>query len=197
MARSVNTVIIIGNLTRDPEMRYTPAGHPVTNFSVATNRVWTTADGERREETEFHDVVAWNKLAEICNQYLRKGRKVYVRGRLQTRRWHAADGSPRSKTEIVAEDMVILDRGPLAPREEATAKETSPVETAVPDEAPAPATTGMEESVPTEEEEQVKEESVNQQEKKEAVGEQGESGQKAKETATGEEEEVNPNEMPF
>jgi single-strand DNA-binding protein len=109
MSRSVNTAIIIGNLTRDPEMRYTPGGHAVTSFAVATNRVFKTADGERREDVEFHNVVAWNKLAEICSQYLSKGRKVYVRGRLQTRKWEAKDGSPRQRTEIVAEDMVILD----------------------------------------------------------------------------------------
>lgn len=109
MARSVNIAIIIGNLTRDPEMRYTPAGHAVVSFGVATNRYWTTAEGERREEVEFHNIVAWNKLAEICSQYLSKGRKVYIRGRLQTRSWEAQDGAKRSRTEIVAEDMVILD----------------------------------------------------------------------------------------
>lgn len=109
MSRSVNSATILGNLTRDPEMRYTPGGSAVTNFAVATNRVWTNSEGERQEDVEFHEVVAWSKLAEICNQYLRKGSKVYIRGRLQTRRWEDKDGSPRQRTEIVARDMVMLD----------------------------------------------------------------------------------------
>lgn len=108
MARSVNMVVIVGNLTRDPEMRYTPAGHAVTGFGVATNRSWKTAEGSVREEAEFHNVVAWNKLAEICSQYLKKGRQVYVQGRLQTRTWEGKDGSKRTRTEIVADDMLML-----------------------------------------------------------------------------------------
>lgn len=108
MARSVNLVIIVGNLTRDPEMRYTPQGHAVTSFGVATNRRWVS-EGAEREEVEFHNVVAWNKLAEICNELLRKGRKVYVQGRLQTRSWVGADNLKRTKTEIIADDMVVLD----------------------------------------------------------------------------------------
>lgn len=108
MSRSVNMAIIIGNLTRDPEMRYTPQGHAVTSFGVATNRSWVS-DGERKEEVEFHNVVAWNKLAELCQQLLAKGRRVYIQGRLQTRSWEGSDGMKRSKTEIVADNMVILD----------------------------------------------------------------------------------------
>ena len=87
MSRGLNKVMIIGHLGRDPEMRYTPSGRPVTTFSVATNRSWSTADGERRTDTEWFNVVTWNKLAEICNQYLTKGQQVYIEGRLQTRRW--------------------------------------------------------------------------------------------------------------
>jgi single-strand DNA-binding protein len=108
-SRSLNKVQLIGNLTRDPELRYTPQGTAVCTFGLATNRSWTTEGGEKREETEFHRVVAWNKLAELCSQLLFKGRKVYVEGRLQTRTWTAQDGSQRQATEVVIEEMIILD----------------------------------------------------------------------------------------
>ncbi|HEY4695049.1 MAG TPA: single-stranded DNA-binding protein [Candidatus Nanoarchaeia archaeon] len=108
--RSLNKVMLIGNLTRDPEMRYTPNGAAVCSFGIATNRSWQPTDGgERREETEFHRIVAWNKLAELCSQLLSKGRKVYIEGRLQTRSWEGPEGEKRQATEIVAEDMVLLD----------------------------------------------------------------------------------------
>jgi len=109
MARSLNKVSLIGNLTRDPELRYTPQGTAVCTFGLATNRQWTTESGERREEVDFHRIVAWNKLAELCAQLLSKGRKAYVEGRLQTRNWTAQDGSQRTTTEIVISDMIILD----------------------------------------------------------------------------------------
>jgi len=109
MARSVNKVILVGNLTRDPEMRYTPDGQAVTSFGVATNRRWTNKEGEQKEDAEFHNIVAWGKLAELCSQLLKKGRKVYVEGRLQTRSWEGKDGVTRQRTEIVLEDMVVLD----------------------------------------------------------------------------------------
>lgn len=109
MARSLNRVQLIGNLTRDPELRYTPNGNAVCSFSLATNRSWTTDTGEKREESEFHRIVSWNKLAEICSQYLTKGRKVYVEGRLSTRSWQGQDGAQRSTTEVVIDDMIILD----------------------------------------------------------------------------------------
>ena len=108
-SRSLNKVIIIGNLTRDPELRYTPAGTAVCSMGVATNRSWTTQTGETKEETEFHRVVAWNKLAELCAQLLSKGRKVYLEGRLSTRSWTGQDGNQRTTTEIVVEDMIVLD----------------------------------------------------------------------------------------
>ena len=108
-ARSLNKVMLIGNLTRDPELRYTPAGTAVVSFGLATNRGWTTESGERKEETEFHRIVAWNKLAELCSQLLAKGRKVFVEGRLQTRNWQAQDGTQRTTTEVVLSDMIILD----------------------------------------------------------------------------------------
>jgi single-strand DNA-binding protein len=110
MARSINMAVVLGNLTRDPELRYTPSGRAVCNFGVATNRVWNTSEGERREDAEFHNIVAWNRLAEICSQYLTKGQKVYIQGRLQTRTWEGQDGNKRSRTEIVANDMVMLQR---------------------------------------------------------------------------------------
>lgn len=108
-SRSLNKVTLIGNLTRDPELRYTPAGTAVCTFGLATNRTWTTQSGETKEETEFHRVVAWNKLGELCSQLLVKGRKVYVEGRLATHSWTAQDGSARSTTEVVIEDMILLD----------------------------------------------------------------------------------------
>lgn len=108
-ARSLNKVILIGNLTRDPEMRYTPSGTAVCTFGLATNRSWTPADGgERQEEVEYHRIVAWSKLAEICSQLLFKGRKVFVEGRLQTRKWTGQDGQERETTEIVIDNMIAL-----------------------------------------------------------------------------------------
>jgi single-strand DNA-binding protein len=109
MARSLNKVSLIGNLTRDPELRYTPQGTAVCTFGLATNRQWTTEGGEKKEDAEFHRIVAWNKLAELCSQLLAKGRKVYVEGRLQTRTWTGADEVQRTTTEIVISDMIILD----------------------------------------------------------------------------------------
>ncbi|MCL5090472.1 MAG: single-stranded DNA-binding protein [Patescibacteria group bacterium] len=109
MARSLNRVQLIGNLTRDPELRYTPTGAAVCSFSIATNRTWTTDAGEKREEADFHRIVSWNKLAELCSQFLVKGRKVYVEGRLSTRNWTAQDGTQRNVTEVVIDDMILLD----------------------------------------------------------------------------------------
>ncbi len=109
MARGLNKVLIIGNLGRDPEMRYTPSGKPVTSFSVAVSRGWTTSAGERREATEWFNVVAWGTLAEVSNQFLRKGSRVYVEGRLQTRSWDDAGGVKHFRTELVANEMIILD----------------------------------------------------------------------------------------
>jgi single-strand DNA-binding protein len=107
--RSLNKVLLIGNLTRDPELRYTPQGTAVCTMGLATNRTWVVENGEKREETEWHRIVAWNKLAELCSQLLFKGRRIYVEGRLQTRQWTGQDGSQRQATEIVIEDMIVLD----------------------------------------------------------------------------------------
>jgi len=108
MSRGLNKVMIIGNLGRDPEMRYTPSGKPVTTFSVATSRAWSTSEGEKREETEWFNVVAWSSLAEICKQYLSKGQQVYIEGRLQTRHWEDQEGNKHTSVEIVANEMIIL-----------------------------------------------------------------------------------------
>lgn len=105
---SLNRAQIIGNLTRDPEMRFTPSGQGVCSFAIATNRRWRDKDGNNQEQTEFHDVVAWGKLAEIISQYAKKGNKIYIEGRLQTRSWDAQDGSKKYRTEIVTEDFVFL-----------------------------------------------------------------------------------------
>lgn len=108
MSRDLNKVMIIGHLGRDPEMRFTPSGRPVTTFTVATNRSWSTSEGERHTETEWFNVVAWGNLAEICKQYLVKGQQVYVEGRLQTRRWDDSDGGKHTSIEIVANEMMAL-----------------------------------------------------------------------------------------
>ncbi len=108
MAKSFNQAIVMGNLTRDPELRTTPSGQQVASFAVATNRTWMDASGERKEAVEYHEIVAWGKLGELAAQYLGKGRKVMVVGRLQTQSWEK-DGVKRSRTEIVATDINFLD----------------------------------------------------------------------------------------
>jgi single-strand DNA-binding protein len=112
---SLNKVMIIGNLGQDPEMRFTPAGNPVTTFRVAVNRVYKGTDGERKEETEWFSVVTWSALAENCNRFLTKGQKVYVEGRLQTRSWEGQDGQKRYRTEVIANSVIFLDRKAAAP----------------------------------------------------------------------------------
>src|ERR1041384_5508788 len=108
MSRGLNKVQIIGHLGRDPEMRYTPSGRPVTTFTVAVSRSWNTVDGERHNETAWFNIVAWGNLAEICKQYLTKGQQVYIEGRLQTRRWDDKEGNKHSSVEIVANEMMML-----------------------------------------------------------------------------------------
>ncbi len=104
----LNKVMIIGRLTRDPEIRTIPSGDTVANFGVATNRIWTNAQGQKQEAVEYHNIVAWRKLADICGQYLKKGDRVYIEGSLQTRDWEGQDGIKRYRTEIVARDMIML-----------------------------------------------------------------------------------------
>lgn len=108
-SRCLNRVLLIGNLTRDPELRYTPAGMAVASFGLATNRVWMTKQGERKEDAQFHRIVAWNKLAELCSQLLSKGRRIYVDGRIQYREFVDNEGVKKQITEIVIDDMIILD----------------------------------------------------------------------------------------
>lgn len=108
MSRGLNKVMLIGRLGRDPEMRYTPSGRPVTTFSLASSRTWNTSDGERKTETEWFNIVTWGSLAEICKQFLTKGQQVYIEGRLQTRNWEDSEGQKHSATEVVANEMIIL-----------------------------------------------------------------------------------------
>jgi len=130
MSRGLNKVQIIGHLGRDPEMRYTPSGRPVTTFTVAVSRSWNTVDGERHNETEWFNVVAWGNLAEICKQYLNKGQQVYIEGRLQTRRWDDKEGTKHTSVEVVANEMMMLgerrehNNHPQTPSE-ATAEENN------------------------------------------------------------------------
>ncbi len=127
MARSLNRVQLIGNLTRDPELRYTPAGTAVCSFSIATNRSWITDSGEKKDEADFHRIVAWNKLAELCSQFLTKGKKVYVEGRLSTRNWTGQDGAQRSTTEVIISDMILLDGAGRASRADEEVEEVGEV----------------------------------------------------------------------
>ena len=134
MAKDLNKVMMTGRLGADPEMRYTPQGSAVTQFNVASGRTWKSADGQQHEDTEWFKVVAWDKLGEICNQYLQKGTRVYVEGRLQTRKWQDKEGRDRYTTEVIANDMIILsskqeNAGNGAPEYDAPAD----------DELPAPA----------------------------------------------------------
>lgn len=108
-SRCLNRVMLIGNLTRDPELRYTPGGMAVASFGLATNRVWVTKQGERKEDAQFHRIVAWNKLAELCSQLLSKGRRIYVDGRIQYREFTDNENNKKQVTEIIIDDMIILD----------------------------------------------------------------------------------------
>ncbi len=130
---TLNRVMLIGNLTRDPEVRVTATGTSVAQLGVATNRVWTNNAGQRQEEVEFHTIVAWGKLAEICQKFLAKGRKVYVEGRLKSREWVGQDGVKRNRTEIIAENLIMLDRAPAGSGgSSSNASSTSPASSSVP-----------------------------------------------------------------
>jgi single-strand DNA-binding protein len=119
---SLNKVMIIGNLGADPEMRFTPSGSPVTSFRIASSRTFTTPEGEKKQETEWFTVVAWSKLAELCNQFLSKGRMAYVEGRLKTRSWDDKEGVKHYKTEVIASQVIFLDRAVSAPLPEEAAE---------------------------------------------------------------------------
>ncbi|MDO8620743.1 MAG: single-stranded DNA-binding protein [Candidatus Levybacteria bacterium] len=178
MARSLNRVQLIGNLTRDPELRYTPNGTAVCSFSIATNRTWKTEAGEKREETEFHRIVSWNKLAELCSQFLTKGRKVYVEGRLTTRSWTGQDGNQRTTTEIVIQDMILLDRRP----EGVAASENGNEQTTGEDEKKAP---------------KVSKEPVKKEKSEEVTEETAASAKSSGEPKEEGSEEVAPDDIPF
>lgn len=141
MAFSLNRAQIIGNLTRDPELRQTSTGQTVASFAVATNSVWTDKTGNKQEKAEFHNIVAWAKLAEICGNFLQKGRKVYVEGRIQTRDWDGEDGVKRYRTEIVAENLILLDKAGVpqegADRIQKPVREETPQNTVQPSEVAA------------------------------------------------------------
>lgn len=156
MAMSLNRAQIIGNLTRDPEMRQIPGGQIVTTFSIATNFSWTDQSGQKQEKPEFHNVVAWRKLGEICGQYLKKGSKVFIEGRIQTRNWEAEDGTKRYRTEIVAENMIMLDKkGDVVPTEmqapHAGIQQNEPAEAGAPSNAPTEEASTPSKGAPAEE----------------------------------------------
>ncbi len=123
----VNKVILIGRLGRDPEVRYTPSGTAVANFSIATSEQWSNKDGEKQERTEWHRIVAWKRLGEICGEYLHKGSQIYIEGRLQTRAWEDRDGNKRYTTEVIAQNMQMLGSADKEGRAE-TVDESFPVE---------------------------------------------------------------------
>lgn len=127
-SRSLNKAIIIGNLTRDPELKYTPTGAPVCTFGVATNRSWTTADGQTKEDVQYHRIIAWNKLAELCSKLLTKGRKLYLEGRLSYRSFTGKDGQQKSLTEIILDDFIVFGDGrrPMESEETTIVQEEKP-----------------------------------------------------------------------
>jgi single-strand DNA-binding protein len=173
--RCLNKVQLIGNLTRDPELKYTPQGAAICTFGVATNRSWVTSEGEKKESVEFHQIVAWQKLAELCEQLLNKGSKVYVEGRLKTRRWEDDNGTRRSKTEIVINRMIVLDSKNYDSSEDAEEPED--------DE-------DLEEIFEPEDDEEEKEE-------KEEEKEKGKKKDKKENEAEEEDQEVDADDIPF
>ena len=143
MTRGLNKVMIIGHLGRDPEMRYTPSGKPVTTFTVAVSRSWNSGDGERHTETEWFNIVAWGNLAETCKQYLTKGQLVYIEGRLQTRKWEDKEGQKHSSVEVVANEMTML-----SDRREGNHNNNTEAGAAAPNEEGAPASNNNEGEFP-------------------------------------------------
>lgn len=179
--RSWNRVELIGNLTRDPEVRFTPNGAAVATFSIATNRTYVT-DGERKEEVDYHRIVAWNKLAELCGQLLKKGNRVFVSGRLQNRSWEDQAGQSRQVTEIVIEDMIVL-----------TSKGAS--ESSEEDRDFRPSKEANEDVSPKEDKNPSAE--VPAEEKKEKSPEEGSEDKKSKKSAEAEKEDIDVDDLPF
>lgn len=195
--RSLNKVILIGNLTRDPELRYTPSGTAVCTFGLATNRQWTTQSGEVKEDAEFHRIVAWNKLGELCAQLLSKGRKVYVEGRLSTHSWTAPDGAQRSSTEIVIEDMIILDSRRVNREEGTGAVAAPPIPSAgTPAESTHTETVGTEAAKTSQDQEKTKKtnKKSSRDEKKEDKKEEKGTGAT---DVQAQEENITPDDIPF
>ena len=158
---NLNKAMIIGNLTRDPELRNTPNGTTVASFAVATNLIWTDQSGQKQEKVEFHNVVAWRRLGEICGQYLHKGSKVYIEGRLQTRDWTGQDNVKRYRTEIVADNMIMLDRAGSGGASQAPANEPPlPSDEPVIDVNEAPVDEKNSSSSDTDSEEEIKVENI-------------------------------------
>jgi single-strand DNA-binding protein len=183
--------MLIGNLTRDPELRYTPQGTAVCSFGLATNRSWLPEGAtERREETEFHRIVAWNKLAELCAQLLSKGRKVYVEGRLQTRSWTAQDGTQRTVVEIVIDDMIILDSRRVT-EEVVTASAST---AGAVGEASAPANPSVTATQTPQDTTAVTEPEVQEPAKKEEVSKKAASDSDKEEKKS---DDINPDDIPF
>ncbi len=151
---SLNRAMVIGNLTRDPEIRYTPNGQSVASFSVATNRRWKGQNGEIQDDTQYHEIVAWGKLGEIAAQTLKKGKRAYVEGRLQTRSWEAPDGSKRQRTEIIAENLIAL-----SPKSEGSFETSPDFLGGDTTSAPSPRKTSKSPSVPTSNEKSAKNDS--------------------------------------
>ena len=195
-SRSLNKILLIGNLTRDPELRYTPQGTPVCTFGLATNRSWQpSAGGERQEETEFHRIVAWNKLAELCAELIFKGRKVFVEGRIQTRNWTDAQGQERTTVEVVIDNMIVLDnKRKEGQGEEGGYQPTEYVESAaaapsVEEVTPVPADDSGVTPQPV---------AADDTKKKPAVKKKAdELKEPKKEAAQPEEEKINPDDIPF
>jgi single-strand DNA-binding protein len=143
---SVNRVILVGNLGRDPELRYTAGGQPVASFSIATNERWNDREGKTQERTEWHRIVVWGKQGENCANYLQKGRTVYIEGRLQTREWEDKEGQKRQTTEVVAQTVQFLDRREGAPR--ASGGSGEPGASSEPGSDPGPASSGGSDDIP-------------------------------------------------
>lgn len=142
--RSVNKVILIGNLTRDPETRQTPNGQQVCTFGIATNRQWMAKDGGKHSSAEFHELVAWARLAEICGKYLKKGKLIYIEGYLKTRAWDTPEGIRRHKTEVIVQDMIMLEKRPAGEDDYEDYAEPSMDEAPIDDETPVPEPEGEE-----------------------------------------------------
>lgn len=191
-SRSLNKVTLIGNLTRDPELRYTPAGTAVCTFGLATNRSWTTQTGETKEETEFHRIVAWKKLAELCAQLLAKGRKVYVEGRLSTHSWTGQDGSQRTSTEVVIEDMIILDS-----KRPVREGEAAPFQTAPSSKPVVPGADIQEEVKPQAKASSVDESGTHEKEKPKEKKSAVKTKEEVKKVTGGNSEDITPDDIPF